>query len=193
MGEMAEDVLDKVIERKGLKAGPCLTDKRPLRGGVGYTKNVPIQLVQEFGVSEETAKHLATSYGMNAFDVCKMAKPSGKAWPKFGNVLAEGHPHLECEIEYQCKNEMRPLCTTCLLLACVWPSSTGRPRWRSLPGWPTSWHKRWVGPTRRKSASWHPPWRVWLFLAARSRRRWEASFRLPPLRTCALSLLNSTP
>jgi glycerol-3-phosphate dehydrogenase len=104
--EMAEDVLDKVIERKGLKAGPCLTDKRPLRGGVGYTKNVPIQLVQEFGVSEETAKHLATSYGMNAFDVCKMAKPSGKAWPKFGNVLAEGHPHLECEIEYQCKNEM---------------------------------------------------------------------------------------
>lgn len=109
---MAEDVLNRVIPTKeGLaeKAGPCLTEKRPLRGGVGYTKNVPIQLVQEFGVSEATAKHLARTYGMNAFDVCKMTRPTGKAWPRFGGLLIEGFPHLDCEVDYACKKEM---CTT---------------------------------------------------------------------------------
>ena len=46
--EMAEDVVDRVIKAKGLekKAGPCVTDKKPLRGGVGYDRNVPIQLIQ---------------------------------------------------------------------------------------------------------------------------------------------------
>ena len=116
---MAEDVLDRVIPtREGLaeKAGPCLTEKRPLRGGVGYTKNVPIQLVQEFGVSEETAKHLARTYGMNAFDVCKMTRPTGKAWPRFGSILIEGFPYLECEIEYACKKEMACTVTDFLTL-----------------------------------------------------------------------------
>lgn len=117
--EMAEDVLDRVLPTKeGLaeKAGPCLTEKRPLRGGVGYTKNVPVQLVQEFGVSEETAKHLARTYGMNAFDVCKMTRPTGKAWPRFGSILIEGFPYLECEIEYACKKEMTCTVTDFLTL-----------------------------------------------------------------------------
>mmetsp|Transcript_17984 Transcript_17984/g.26068 ORF Transcript_17984/g.26068 Transcript_17984/m.26068 type:complete len:744 (+) Transcript_17984:95-2326(+) len=104
--EMAEDVLNRVIKMKGLKAGPCVTDTMPLRGGVGYSRNIPVQLVQDFGVSEETAKHLARTYGVNAFEVCKLTKPSGKKWPRFGNVLIEGYPYLECEIEYCCKNEM---------------------------------------------------------------------------------------
>jgi glycerol-3-phosphate dehydrogenase len=103
---MAEDVVDHVIELKGLKAGPCITDKTPLRGGVGYTKNVPIQLVQKYGVSEESAKHLARTYGMNAFEVCEMTRPTGKRWPRFGGLLIEGYPYLECEIEYACKKEM---------------------------------------------------------------------------------------
>lgn len=109
--EMAEDAVDRVIKLKGLseKAGPCRTEARPLRGGVGYTKNVPIQLVQEFGVSEETAKHLARTYGMHAFEVCKKTKPSGKRWPRFGSLLIEGYPYLDAEVDYVCKNEM--VCT----------------------------------------------------------------------------------
>mmetsp|Transcript_9046 Transcript_9046/g.12527 ORF Transcript_9046/g.12527 Transcript_9046/m.12527 type:complete len:756 (-) Transcript_9046:425-2692(-) len=116
--EMAEDVLDRVIKMKGLseKAGPCATEERPLRGGVGYTRNLSIRLVQEFGVSEETAKHLASTYGMNAFDVCKMTKPSGKRWPRFGNLLIEGYPYLECEVEYACKYEMTCTVTDMLTL-----------------------------------------------------------------------------
>ena len=106
--EMAEDVLNKVLPANGLaeKAGPCLTEHRPLRGGVGYTRNVPVQLVQEFGVSEETARHLARTYGMNAFDVCKLTRPTSKKWPRFGSLLIEGFPYLECEVEYACKKEM---------------------------------------------------------------------------------------
>jgi len=103
---MAEDVIDKVVDLHKLEAGPCVTDKKRLRGGDGYNRNVPVQLVQEFGVSEEVAKHLARTYGMHAFDVCRLTKPTGKTWPRFGDTLLEGFPYLECEIEYACKNEM---------------------------------------------------------------------------------------
>lgn len=106
---MAKDVIDRVVGQHGFQAGPCVTDKKPLRGGIGYTRNVPIQLVQEFGVSESTAKHLAHTYGMHAFEVCRMAEPTNELWPRFGNKLLEGFPYLECEIAYACKNEM--VCT----------------------------------------------------------------------------------
>ena len=79
----------------------------PLRGGRGFTKNVPIRLVQEFGVSEETAKHLARTYGVHAFDVCKLSQPTGKSWPRFGKRLLEGYPYLECEVEYACQEYVR--------------------------------------------------------------------------------------
>ena len=117
--EMAEDVIDKIIESHGLqsKAGPCITDKLPLRGGEGYNRNVPIQLVQEFGVTQSTAEHLARSYGTHAFEVCRLAKPSSKtSRSKCGNLLVEGYPYLECEIEYACKNEMACTVTDYLTL-----------------------------------------------------------------------------
>jgi glycerol-3-phosphate dehydrogenase len=65
--EMAEDVVDKVIEYKKLTTnyngdsiGKCVTLDTKLRGGDGYTKNVAIKLVQKFGIGEDTAKHLAS-------------------------------------------------------------------------------------------------------------------------------------
>ena len=75
------------------------------RGGEGYTKNTAIKLVQKFGISEETAQHLARTYGTHAFDVCYLSKPTGKAWPRFGQVLVDGYPFVEAEIEYACKYE----------------------------------------------------------------------------------------
>jgi glycerol-3-phosphate dehydrogenase len=106
--EMAQDVLDKVIPAHSLdnKAGPCITDRITLRGGQGYTRNVPIRLVQKYGVSEDTAKHLARTYGMHAFEVCEMADPTHKRWPRFGNKLIEGYPYINSEIAYACRNEM---------------------------------------------------------------------------------------
>jgi glycerol-3-phosphate dehydrogenase len=110
--EMARDAIDKVIELNPTlkeKAGPCITHKIKLRGGEGYSRNVPIQLVQDFGISLSTAEHLSHSYGMNAYDVCRMAEPTLKSWPRFGRPLIKDYPYLECEIEYACRNEM--VCT----------------------------------------------------------------------------------
>jgi glycerol-3-phosphate dehydrogenase len=109
--EMAEDVINRVIKTSGLesKAGPCITEKLPLRGGKGYNRNIPIQLVQEFGLSQQTAEHLARGYGMHAFDVCRFASrhsTSTSSRSKCGDLLIEGYPYLECEIEYACKYEM---------------------------------------------------------------------------------------
>ena len=108
--EMAEDVIDRILglhpelKEKGVK--PCGTKTRPLLGGVGYDRNLPIRLVQEFNVSEASAKHLAHTYGMNALEVCRMATPTSKRWPRFGKALVEGFPYLECEIPYVCRHEM---------------------------------------------------------------------------------------
>ena len=118
--EMAEDVITKVIELNDLKplssesesekeksTKPNKTETRPLRGGVGYSRNLPITLVQEYGISEDSAKHLCRTYGMNALDVARMAQPTEKRWgARFGRLLIEGFPYLECEIPYICRNEM---------------------------------------------------------------------------------------
>lgn len=89
--EMAEDVINRVVDLHKLNPPrESSTESRPLRGGVGYRRNLPITLVQDFGVGDASAKHLARTYGMNAFDVCKMAEPTSKRWPRFGNVLIEG-------------------------------------------------------------------------------------------------------
>ena len=119
--EMAEDVLDQVIELHGLHPlRPCQTRYRTLRGGIGYHRNVPIRLVQDLGVSEASSKHLARTYGMHAYDVCaidtidatrtnssqppqQLQKPT---WTHLGKTLVEGYPYLECEVVYACRYEM---------------------------------------------------------------------------------------
>ncbi len=118
---MGEDVINKTIKTHGLenKAGPCRTEHIQLRGGVGYNRNVPIQLVQEFGITQQSAEHLARSYGMHAFEVCRSASSSSTSktsLSKCGNLLIEGYPYLECEIEYACKHEMACTVTDYLTL-----------------------------------------------------------------------------
>ena len=100
--EMAEDVIDRVVKSHGLEAGPCVTDKIQLRGGVGYTRNLPIKLVQQFGVSTDVAEHLARTYGTHAAEVLQGAENKTRG----GKVLLPGYPYLEEEIDFACKNEM---------------------------------------------------------------------------------------
>jgi glycerol-3-phosphate dehydrogenase len=111
--EMAEDVIDRVVKSHGLgdKAGPCVTDNILLRGGVGYTRNLPIQLVQEFGVTIEVAEHLASTYGTHAIEVLRTGNE-----PRGGKSLLPGYPYLEREVDYACKNEMAGTVTDMLTL-----------------------------------------------------------------------------
>jgi hypothetical protein len=93
----------------------CTTLDRTLWGGeelgtdnpTKYSPNLAIQLVQNYGVSESTAFHLANTYGVKALDVCAMSEPSGKSFPSHGVPLAEGHPHIECEVKYGCMEYTR--------------------------------------------------------------------------------------
>ena len=105
--EMAEDVVDRVVALNGLdgKAGPCRTKEKKLRGGKGYGKNTAVKLVQKFGIAEDVAKHLAKTYGVRAFDVCYLSRPTGKKWPRFGKRLVEGYPYIESEVQYACDEE----------------------------------------------------------------------------------------
>jgi len=109
--EMAEDVIDRVVKSHGLsdKAGPCATESIRLRGGVGYTRNLPIQLVQQFGVSQEVAEHLVRTYGTHAAEVMREQRSGGK-------LLLPGYPYLEQEISYACKHEMATSLTDMLTL-----------------------------------------------------------------------------
>lgn len=95
--EMAEQVLDLVIEQNKFDAGQCVTADMTLRGGIGYTKNLPIRLVQELGLQPDCAEHLASTYGVCAYDVCRSGSKKR---------LVEGFPYLEGEVDYACRQEM---------------------------------------------------------------------------------------
>ena len=112
--EMAEDVIDKIVETNGLseKAGPCVTEMIKLRGGEGYTRNLPVQLVQQFGVSQGVGEHLARTYGTHAGEVLQLQSNNTRG----GTLLMHGYPYLEEEIAYACKNEMATSLTDILTL-----------------------------------------------------------------------------
>lgn len=46
---------------------------------------------------------------MRAVDVCEMAQPTGKRCPRYGRTLVEGHPFIEAEVAYACREYARSL------------------------------------------------------------------------------------
>ena len=106
--EMAEDVVTTVCKEKEFRqARPCSTLTHKLFGAKGYKQNTAVKLIQKFGIGEDTAKHLAMTYGQRAFDVCYLSKPTGRRWPRFGKILIDGYPYIESEVEYACKEYVR--------------------------------------------------------------------------------------
>jgi len=101
--EMAQDVIDRVYDKKGESAGTCTTLDIKLHGGEGYTTSLPIQLIQQHGMSEEVAKHLSKTYGSRAWEVCEYSKPTNKMWPRFGVELTPLFPYIEAEVVFACK------------------------------------------------------------------------------------------
>jgi glycerol-3-phosphate dehydrogenase len=80
-------------------ATPCVTSTTKLLGAEGYDENLPIQLVQSYGIATDAAAHLSKAYGGRAHGVCARTAPTGEAWPKYGVPLAPGYPYLESEVE----------------------------------------------------------------------------------------------
>jgi glycerol-3-phosphate dehydrogenase len=71
---MAEDTINAVQKYLGLPVTPTLTRNRPLTGASGFTPVYWMSLVQEFGISEQTAQHLASRFGTNAPEVLELAE-----------------------------------------------------------------------------------------------------------------------
>ncbi|XP_033629601.1 glycerol-3-phosphate dehydrogenase, mitochondrial-like [Asterias rubens] len=101
---MAKDAVDAAIQTCKLQPkNDSLTDGLLLEGSHGWTPNMFIRLVQDFGLEDEVAKHLSETYGDKAVEVARMANLTGKRWPVVGKKLAEHFPYLEAEVSYAVK------------------------------------------------------------------------------------------
>ncbi|XP_055069203.2 glycerol-3-phosphate dehydrogenase, mitochondrial isoform X1 [Misgurnus anguillicaudatus] len=100
---MAEETLDAAVKAHNLTAGPSRTVGLLLEGGKDWTPTLYIRLVQDYGLENEVAQHLAATYGGRAFEVAKMAKVTGKRWPIVGKRLVSEFPYIESEVQYAIK------------------------------------------------------------------------------------------
>lgn len=75
---MAEETVDAAIKEYNLKpTGPSQTAHIKLLGAHAWTKTMYIKLIQQFGLETEVAKHLAESYGDQAWTVASMSDSTG--------------------------------------------------------------------------------------------------------------------
>jgi glycerol-3-phosphate dehydrogenase len=86
-----------------LAASP--TKHLPLIGAHGYTDNMYLKLIQQYGLETEVAMHLARSYGDRAFLVASLSQNTGKRWPIHGTRLVSWYPYIEGEVVYAVKHE----------------------------------------------------------------------------------------
>ncbi|XP_061788336.1 glycerol-3-phosphate dehydrogenase, mitochondrial isoform X2 [Nerophis lumbriciformis] len=97
---MAEETLDAAIKAHTLPAETCKTVGLRLEGANGWTPTLYIRLVQDYGLEQEVAQHLASTYGGKAYDVAKMALVTGQRWPIVGKRLVSEFPYIEAEVLY---------------------------------------------------------------------------------------------
>ncbi|CAB4041002.1 glycerol-3-phosphate dehydrogenase, mitochondrial-like [Paramuricea clavata] len=92
---MASDTVDEAV--KSCRLQPeftnCQTDGLILEGGEGYTPNLYIKLVQDYGIDIEVARHLTHCYGIKAVQVCKEVSGPGKR-------LAKEFPYIEADVKF---------------------------------------------------------------------------------------------
>ncbi|TMS11612.1 Glycerol-3-phosphate dehydrogenase, mitochondrial [Larimichthys crocea] len=121
---MAEETLDAAIKAHSLPAEPCKTVGLQLEGGKGWTPTLYIRLVQDYGLENEVAQHLASTYGGKAFDVAKMAQVTGQRWPIVGKRLVSEFPYIESEVMPDFINAEQVSRFKCSLTCCTRLRST---------------------------------------------------------------------
>lgn len=98
---MAEETVDTAIDCCGLNpVGPCRTKGLLLDGAHGWSPTLFIRLVQDYGLENAVAQHLARTYGDKAFKVASLSKMTGKRWPVIGKRIHEEYPYIEAEVKY---------------------------------------------------------------------------------------------
>lgn len=99
---MAEDAIDMVLGYLGKPLIPCGTAHHLLHGAEGYGPEFWRILVSEFGVSPETARHLAEKFGTASLRVVEIAKQD----PQYASPIVQGLPPIQAEIVYSVREEM---------------------------------------------------------------------------------------
>jgi glycerol-3-phosphate dehydrogenase len=99
---MAEDTIDRVQRLLGLGATPSRTYDHILYGGEGYSDDLWERLCRQYGVSEETAHHLAMKFGTAAENILYLSAEHRQLKER----IIPGHPSILAEIVYCVRYEM---------------------------------------------------------------------------------------
>jgi glycerol-3-phosphate dehydrogenase len=109
---MAKETVDHVCSTFHFqpKNANADTSKCLLIGAHGYNDTLYVKLIQEHGLEEDVALHLAQNYGDRAATVVGMTKPVSADDKTTGTSkdhrrLHPNFPYLEAEIRYACRNE----------------------------------------------------------------------------------------
>ncbi|XP_055870450.1 glycerol-3-phosphate dehydrogenase, mitochondrial-like isoform X2 [Biomphalaria glabrata] len=98
---MAEETVDKAIEVcKLTPQGQCRTKGLLLDGAHGWSPTLFIRLVQDYGLENAVAQHLANTYGDKACKVASLSTMTGKRWPVVGKRIHDEYPYIEAEVKY---------------------------------------------------------------------------------------------
>lgn len=99
---MAEDTIDAVQTQLGKPRTETLTSNHALAGSEGYAPDFWSTLVSEYGISEESARHLAAKFGTRARRVLNLTREA----PDLAGLLFDGLPVLRAEVVYCIRHEM---------------------------------------------------------------------------------------
>jgi len=99
---MAEDTVNAVQQQLSIPKTECPTRDHPLIGSEGFTPDYWKTLVAEYGIAEETARHLAGKFGTRAPCVLEIARKI----PALAEPVLDGSPVLRAEIAYCARSEM---------------------------------------------------------------------------------------
>jgi glycerol-3-phosphate dehydrogenase len=99
---MAQDTIDVVQKSLGENPTPCSTLNHPLLGSDGYSSDYWKALVENFSVSESTARHLAEKYGTRATQLLGLVTKD----PNLREPLVKGLAPLGAEVAFAARFEM---------------------------------------------------------------------------------------
>ncbi|KIV91758.1 hypothetical protein PV10_06265 [Exophiala mesophila] len=86
--------------------GTCQTHHIRLLGAHGYSTTLFINLIQQFGLETEVAKHIATNYGDRAWDVAALSSPvENSPFPLRGQRLSPLYPFVDGEVRFAVRSE----------------------------------------------------------------------------------------
>lgn len=105
---MAAETVDAAIKAFDLKREamfPCKTESLKLLGSHGWRHNLYVELIQDYGVDMEVAKHLSDTYGDRAWNVCDMTEKTDLRWPIRGRRIDPAYPYIEAEVRYATRRE----------------------------------------------------------------------------------------